>query len=185
MEISLAVQDAVACIGENPADLAHAQARRGLRDRGNLGLGCGQLNEEQHEEPLQASTGPHFHGEEVGGRDQFPMAAPEFFPGRFVAMLRRPFNAVPSQDLRDGGTDFQRSVTRCSARRNGPRMWRYERDGLTSGTLKAAAAGKKACWLPAGSRAPKSPVSECQSVAHRACATAHGLIGPSAAPELL
>ena len=63
-QVALAIQDSVDGIGQIPADLAHPQAVGSGRDAGNLHLARRQLDEEQHDEPLQPSPGPHFHGEE-------------------------------------------------------------------------------------------------------------------------
>jgi hypothetical protein len=51
---------------------------RPSRDSGNFHLGCRELDEKQHDEPLQSATGPHRYCEEVGGHDQLPVPVQKF-----------------------------------------------------------------------------------------------------------
>src|SRR6185436_18264466 len=69
-QVALAIQDSVYGIGEIPADLAHPKPIGSSSDACNRYLARRQLQEEQNEEPLQPATGPHFHGEEIGGHNQ-------------------------------------------------------------------------------------------------------------------
>ena len=100
-QIALAIQNSVDGIGKIPADLAHPQPVCGSRDARDHHLARRQLDEEQHDEPLQPPPGPHFHGEEIRGHNQFPMPAQKLLPGRLPAALRRRLDPVPFQHLSD------------------------------------------------------------------------------------
>jgi hypothetical protein len=45
--------------------------------------------------------GPHFHGEEIHGHNQFPMPAQKLLPGRLPTPLRRWLDSVTFQNLSD------------------------------------------------------------------------------------
>jgi hypothetical protein len=47
-----------------------------------------QLNEEEHNKPLQPPPGPYFHGEEIRGRNQVRMPAQKIPSRRLAASLR-------------------------------------------------------------------------------------------------
>jgi len=76
-QVALAIEDSIDCIGKISADLAHPPAVGGGRDAGNLHFACRQLDEEQHDEPLQPSSRPHFYGEGICGPQSVPNAGPE------------------------------------------------------------------------------------------------------------
>jgi hypothetical protein len=54
-------------VGQIPANLAHPQSIRSRCDAGDLHLGTGQLDEEEYDEPLQRSRGPHGDRDESEG----------------------------------------------------------------------------------------------------------------------
>jgi hypothetical protein len=60
-----------------------------------------ELDEEQHEAPLQTSFGPHLHREEVRRYDQLPVAAEELFPRCFALSFGSRLKDVALQDAGD------------------------------------------------------------------------------------
>src|SRR5437667_2377561 len=114
-QIALAIQNSVDGIGKIPADLAHPQPVCGSRDARDLHLARRQLDEEQHDEPLQPPPGPHFHGEEIRGHNQFPMPAQKLLPGRLPAALWRRLDPVPFQNLSDrAARNFVPQIGQCA-----------------------------------------------------------------------
>ena len=55
----------------------------------DLHLPSGELDEEQHHEPLQSLWRPYLDSEEVSGGDQLPMLRQEFFPRRSLFVIGR------------------------------------------------------------------------------------------------
>jgi hypothetical protein len=82
-----------------PANLGHPQSIGDGRDASNLYFARGQLEEEENEESLQPSSGPHFHGEEIRSYYQFPMPGQKLSPGCLPAPLRCWLDPVPFQNV--------------------------------------------------------------------------------------
>src|ERR1700687_1268284 len=76
-QIALAIQNSVDGIGKIPADLTHPQPVCGSRDARDLHLARRQLDEEQHDEPMQPPAGPGFCGEETRSPQSAPNAGSE------------------------------------------------------------------------------------------------------------
>jgi hypothetical protein len=100
-QVALALQNSIDGIRKISADLVHPQAIGPTRDSGDFDPSCRKFYKEQHDETLQPSSGPHFHGEEIRSHDQLPMPAQKLLPGRLPAPLRRRFDAMPLQNLSD------------------------------------------------------------------------------------
>jgi hypothetical protein len=64
-QVAFALQDSIDRIGHIPAHLAHPHSIGAGSDASNLHFARGQFEEEENEEPLQPSSGPYFHGEEI------------------------------------------------------------------------------------------------------------------------
>jgi len=105
-QVALAVQDSVHRIGNIPADLEHPQPVCLRPAADDLHLSRRQLNEKQHDETLQTSPGPYFHGEEICGHNQFLVPAQELLPGRLSAPLRCRLDPVPLQNLGDRAAGY-------------------------------------------------------------------------------
>src|SRR5688572_7999581 len=103
-EVSFPGEDPFDAIADVPCDLAHPQTIRHTGNPGDLDPASGQLNEEQHDVPLQSTPGPHFNREKIGGYDQLPVPAEELLPGGFPFALRRWFDAVLLQNVGNGAT---------------------------------------------------------------------------------
>src|ERR1700676_94237 len=52
-QVTLVIQDSVDGISQIPADPAHPQPIGGVRNARDLHLACGQIDEEQNDEPLE------------------------------------------------------------------------------------------------------------------------------------
>ncbi len=50
---------------------------------------------------VQTRAGPDFYREEIGGDELIPMPTKKLLPSRFSISLRRGFDAMPLQDIRD------------------------------------------------------------------------------------
>ena len=98
-QVALAIQDSVDCVGYVPADLSHPQPIGDGRDPTDLYLARRQFDEEQDDEPLQPSAGPHFHSEEIRGYDEFPMPGQKLFPGCLPTPFRCRLDPVPFQNV--------------------------------------------------------------------------------------
>ena len=102
-QVLLPGEHSIDTIGEVSRDLVHPEAIDDRGDAGNLHLAGRKVDEEEHEEALEAARGPDFHSEEVRRDDQVPMARKELLPGGLSSALRRGFEAVPCEDRGDGG----------------------------------------------------------------------------------
>ena len=100
-QIALAIQNSVHCIRHISADLTHPQS---------VCIGCyasdfhptsRQIDKEQDQEALQASSGPDLYGEEVCGYDQLPVARQKLLPSRLSAPLCCRFDLVPMENISD------------------------------------------------------------------------------------
>ena len=100
-QVALTPEQSVHHIGDVPAHLVHSQPVRSSGHPGNLHLPRTQIYKKENDKSLQSSLGPDFHGEEIRGYDQLPVACEELFPGRLPIPLGRGFETVPFKDRRD------------------------------------------------------------------------------------
>lgn len=88
-------------VAEIAGDLAHPEPVGSLRDPGDTDSATRRFDQEKHEELLQPSTCPHFHGEEISRHDQFPVPGQELLPGCFAVALWGRLQSVLLQNIRD------------------------------------------------------------------------------------
>ena len=100
-QVPFSDQNSVLRIREISGYLAHPQSLRRLCNPCDLHLPCRQVDEEQHDEPLQTSAGPHLYREEIRGHNHLPMPAQKLLPCRLPAPLRCRFHPVSFQNRRD------------------------------------------------------------------------------------
>jgi hypothetical protein len=100
-QVTLAIQNAVHRVRHPPADLAHPPSIGRGGDTSNLDWARGQIEEEQHDKPLQATPGPDFHGEEIRGHNQFPVPGQKLLPSRLSVSLGRGLDAMSFEDMGD------------------------------------------------------------------------------------
>jgi len=74
--------------------VVHPEAIWKLTDATDVNSARRELQEEQHDEPLQSAVCPHLNCDEVGGYDQFPMPLKKFSPSDLSLAFRREFNSV-------------------------------------------------------------------------------------------
>lgn len=101
-ELPFAQQNAVHRISDAPTDLTHPWPVGLCGDARDFNLACGQIEKEENHKPLQPSSGPFFHREEIRRYDQLPVAGKELFPAGFPAPLRCGLEPIPCEDRRDG-----------------------------------------------------------------------------------
>ena len=100
-QIAFAEQDSIHRVGRTSADLGYPESIRSRTDAGDLDVPCRQIDEEQNQETLQTFPGPDFHAKEIRRYDRSPVLCQKLFPTRLPATLRRRFDAVQAQNLRD------------------------------------------------------------------------------------
>jgi hypothetical protein len=100
-QIALAIQNSVLGIGHISADMTHPQSVRMGCYASDFHPASRQIDKEQDEEALQASSGPDLHAEEVCGYDQFPVSCQKLLPSRLSIPFWCRFDPVPTENISD------------------------------------------------------------------------------------
>jgi hypothetical protein len=101
-EIAVCFQEAVLAVGDVAGDLLHPQAVWRFGDSADLHAPGSDLDKEEDHEALQAVLRPDFDCEEISGDNLVRMPGEELLPRGLSLPVRRRFDPVPPQDVRNG-----------------------------------------------------------------------------------